>query len=133
MVDSDTTGGNYYKKTDCKKFLNIPQAVTKFDEDLDLIGNDENREVGDFLSKHSVTPDTLTGSQFQSARNVANYGTCAKYELIHHDPELSKEWRMNKTEAQKRLVDKLETDPETNTQTQLAVVASDYQTSPLGP
>ena len=130
-MSKDNTGGDYYDQSQTKHILNIPQANSKYDEVVDEFGEDANRELGDWLSAKGANPDALTGSQLQSARNAANYDASYKFKVRQGDFEWAKELKAMRKDARDSLEAKLSTDITTNTQNDLPVVVSSYQTSPM--
>jgi len=80
---------------------------------------------------NTANPDALTGSQKESARNAANYDASYKFKVRQGDFEWAKELKAMRKDARDNLEAKLGTDITTNTQNDLPVQVSSYQTSPM--
>jgi hypothetical protein len=126
-----TSVGDYYDQSLVKKKLSMAQSVIKYDEQLDDCGNEANRDVEDLLTKYSATirdGSALTGALFESAQNYAVYRTCYLFKVQQSaTKEVIDSWKAIMKEKETRLIEKLATDPETNTQNEFVVVVSEYK------
>lgn len=123
--------GSYYVKAEVKLLLEIATGTTSFDTLLDQHGADGNRYVDDLLYIYAGTLP-LTGDQLDSATNIANYHACMMFKVQKNAPsEVVNNWKTLRDDAVKVLIGKLQAQPNTNTQSLVVVIESEYKSSEL--
>jgi len=115
------------------KWLKRKLYLSDEDDDPDLDDSVEaaNRFVDDILARHSATVPVTDADLLASCKWVANCDAMRDYKLTKQDVETSKEWRFTRKEKMDILIAKLESDPQTNTQSKSVAVATTYKTNPL--
>lgn len=129
-MSANADGGDFFDKDHCKLMIPIVNSNTKYDEVLDVFGEDSNRLVTDILTLYATDPQTLDAEQTESAQNVANYNVMCLWFTRQKDFNSVREWKEKFKTSKEALIAKLEADQTQDTGKTVAI-ASSYRTSPL--
>ena len=123
--------GDYGDNGTIKDLLDVDQANTKYDDDINFSKEAGNRFVDDLLYIHAATLP-LTGDQKESAGNVCNFHACVIFKTRQNaTKDIIQSWKDLRDEAKEALIAKLKAQPDTNTQSQAVAYASSYRTEPI--
>lgn len=125
MADS----GDYADVSYLKRKFNIDDDEE--DEDLTDAIESGNRYVDDVLVLHGATIPVTDAGQLESAKQMANAEAIRFMKVATRDIEVAKEWKLTRNEKTDALVKKLQSTPQTNTQSKTVVYSQDYRTEPL--